>query len=99
MKRILLACNEGMSTSLLVERMKKHAKEVGIECEILAMSVNLAEKEVGNWDVCLIGPQVRYKLPALQKASSTPVMVINTKDYGLMDGAKVLSAALELINK
>ena len=94
MKKILLACNAGMSTSLLVEKMKNYAKEQGIECEILAMGATDAEKVVGQWDVCLLGPQVRYMLARLQKSSDTPVVVIDTRDYGLMDGAKVMQLAL-----
>ena len=44
MKKILLACNAGMSTSLLVSRMEKAAKEKGIEVMITAVGVLEAEK-------------------------------------------------------
>ena len=37
MIKILLACNAGMSTSLLVENMKKAAQEKGLEIEIKAV--------------------------------------------------------------
>lgn len=97
MKKILLACNAGMSTSLLVERMKKYAADNNIECEILAMGATHAEKVLDEWDVCLLGPQVRYMLDRMKKASSTPVVVIDTRAYGLMDGEKVMQAALEAL--
>ena len=32
MKNILLVCNAGMSTSMLVQKMQAAAKEQGIEC-------------------------------------------------------------------
>ena len=95
MKKILLACNAGMSTSLLVEKMKKYAKDNGIDCVIEAMGATAAQKVVGEWDVCLLGPQVRYVLAKMKAASSTPVVVIDTRAYGLMDGAAVMKTALE----
>ena len=38
MKRIVLICMSGLSTNLLVNKMKRTAKERGIEAEICAMS-------------------------------------------------------------
>ena len=40
MKKILLVCAAGMSTSLLVNKMKQAAKEMGIEVEIDALPVS-----------------------------------------------------------
>ena len=39
MKNILLVCNAGMSTSMLVQKMQAAAKEQGIEATIQAKSV------------------------------------------------------------
>ena len=35
MKKVVLLCTLGMSTSLLVSKMRKAAKELGIECSIV----------------------------------------------------------------
>ena len=42
MMKILLVCNAGMSTSMLVQRMEKAAKEKNIEAEIIAVPVTKA---------------------------------------------------------
>lgn len=97
MKKILLACNAGMSTSLLVERMKKAAQANNVECEILAVLVSEVPKLAAEWDIVLLGPQVGFMLGSMQKVSSTPVQVIDTRAYGLIDGEKVLKSALEAI--
>ena len=60
MKKILLCCAAGMSTSLLVNKMKAEAQKIAEENNI-------------NIDV------------------------INMVDYGMMNGAKVLDQALNLI--
>lgn len=40
MIKIMLCCASGMSTSLLVEKMKKAAQEQGVETEIWAVGAN-----------------------------------------------------------
>lgn len=97
---ILLVCSAGMSTSLLVNRMKDSAKEKGIEAHIEAHPVGEINQIGAAYDVILIGPQVRFQLKNIQKLfPSKPVEVINMQDYGMMNGAKVLERALQLLNK
>ncbi|MCD7950357.1 MAG: PTS sugar transporter subunit IIB [Erysipelotrichaceae bacterium] len=98
--KILLVCNAGMSTSMLVQRMEKAAKEQGIEVEIKAVPVTVAIDIINDWDVVLLGPQVRHQLKSIeQKSNGTPVAVIDMRDYGLMNGESVLKSALEIIEK
>ena len=103
MIKILLACNAGMSTSLLVENMKKAAQEKAIEIEIKAVGASSVRVEMlkeQGWQVVLLGPQVRYELKRIQKAAEPiPVDVIDTRDYGLMNGKNVLNKALALLEK
>lgn len=42
--KILLVCNAGMSTSILVREMEKAAKEQQLELEVTAMGFTQAEK-------------------------------------------------------
>ncbi len=98
MKKILLVCNAGMSTSMLVKRMLKAAEEIGVQVEIEAKPLAVAKKEIGEVDIVLLGPQIRYELDNVKKmAGATPVEAINMKDYGIMDGKKVLEHALQAI--
>ncbi|MBU3220003.1 PTS sugar transporter subunit IIB [Clostridium algidicarnis] len=100
MKRIALFCSAGMSTSLLVTKMKKAAKAKGIEVSIDAFPEAAMEKELDEVDVVLIGPQIKYLLNKLKKLcdeKGVPIAVINTMDYGMMDGDKVLEQALKIM--
>lgn len=100
MVKVLLVCNAGMSTSMLVAKMEKAAVEKGIELVIQALPLTEAEKQLNDWDVVMLGPQVRHNLKGLQaKSTGVPIAVIDMRDYGLMNGEKVLEAALKLINK
>ncbi len=62
MIRILLACAGGMSTSLLMNKMKDEADKRGIEISVDAIPEKSIEAHLGQFDVLLLGPQVRYVL-------------------------------------
>lgn len=103
MKTILLACAAGMSTSLLVTKMKQAAEDKGFEAKIYAVSVAEVDRELETEtiDVVLLGPQVRYeegKMRGKLEPLGIPLAVINMQDYGMMNGAKVLDSALELLS-
>lgn len=102
MMRILLVCSAGMSTSLLVTKMEIAAKEQGIECLINAIAEVELRKYENEIDVLLLGPQVRFllnKMKAKFEPMGIPVEVINSFDYGTMNGEKVLKQALGMIKK
>lgn len=100
MKKILLVCNAGMSTSMLVKKMQTVAESEGKEVEIEAKSLTEAKNNLGGVDVILVGPQIRYELNNVKAiANDIPVEAINMQDYGMMNGKKVLEQALKLINK
>ena len=63
----LLVCAAGMSTRLLVNRMKEAAETKEIEFQIEAHPVGQIEKYGEAADVILLGPQVRYELKNVKK--------------------------------
>lgn len=98
-KTIMLACNAGMSTSLLVNKMQKAAEAAGEDVEIFATSADQVDQKMteSHPDVLMLGPQVRYLFKGLESKLDIPVAVIDMKDYGMMNGKSVLEAALKLI--
>lgn len=98
---ITLACQLGMSTEMVVKRMRAAAQEQGIDADIHATSLNQFIQEPGHTQVLLIGPQVKYQYEKAKQVCDPlgiPVGVIDTHDYGMMRGEKVLQQALDLIN-
>ncbi len=99
---ILLVCSAGMSTSLLVTKMENAAKEQGKEYKIWAVPEAEAGNHISKADVVLIGPQMRFwkkDAEKLAKPYGIPVDVINTVDYGMNDGTKVLAFAEKIARK
>lgn len=102
MARILLVCSAGMSTSFLVKKMEEAARDKNKDIEIFAVSSTeaeeiMVEKEI---DILLLGPQLRFmkdRYEEIVKDKNIPVKVIDNKDYGMMNGKKILEEALEII--
>ena len=99
MKKILLVCSAGMSTSLLVNKMKDAAKSSGEEVEINALAIAECSSVINDVDIVLLGPQVRFQKPQVEKLTngSIPVEVIDMRQYGVMDGKGILESTLSKI--
>lgn len=92
---ILLLCSAGMSTSLLVQRMKEVAEDRNIEASVWSCGSQDSDHEIPKADVILVGPQLRFLLQKIEdKAKGIPVRVIDMMTYGRMDGSHALEIAL-----
>lgn len=97
--KILLVCAAGMSTSLLVNKMKDEAKNRNLDSEIWAVSLTQFNNEIDKCDIVLLGPQVKYEIDRLKpiaEEKGKKIAIINMMDYGMMNGKKVLEMALSL---
>ena len=78
MKTIMLVCNAGMSTSLLVNKMKAAAEKIDTDIfDIFAVSLSSVKNEIEskNVDIILVGPQVRFKLKELKEKYEPGIVV------------------------
>lgn len=97
---IMLACCVGMSTSLVVSKMEEAAKAQGKDdYKIWAVDQTQVANEMGNFDVLLLGPQVRHLQRKFTKLvdGKVPVAVIDPVAYGTCNGEKVLKQAEDLV--
>lgn len=100
MKKIVLLCNMGLSTSALVKKIKEEADKEGFECTVNAYPASEASNEAADADCVLIGPQVSYLVDEVKgKLPGIPVEAIAMKDYGMMNGKAVLAQAKKLIGE
>lgn len=100
MKKIVLLCSAGMSTSMLVAKMREAAKKETTGYEIHAYPLTDAKKEGETADVVLLGPQVRFQEKKIQELlPNKKVATIDMLDYGTMNGEKVLDSAIQLMEE
>lgn len=98
---ILLVCAMGMSTSILVSKMKEETKKQGKDYKIWAIDIDSLEDEDELYDIVLLGPQVSFKIKEVEETVNPgiPVRIINKVDYGTCNGSAVLKFAEEQARK
>ncbi len=103
MKKVYLFCNAGMSTSMLAQRMQGAADEHNLPVVVDAYSASKLSEIIANDtpDCILLGPQVKHMSKQVEGeyGASIPVGVIDSADYGALDGERVLKYAIVLMKQ
>lgn len=103
MKRVYLFCDQGMSTSMMAQRMQEVANKHNLPIECQAHSYKKIQDVIESTplDCILIGPQTKFLYDEINRkyGDKTPVAVIDAADYGMMDAEKVLKKAIVLMKK
>lgn len=84
--KVLLVCAGGMSTSIVMKKMRDYAKTNGInDFEVKVTGVGNFRDVVDAYDVVLLGPQISYRLDEISGVAgkSKPVGVIAPADYAI----------------
>lgn len=97
---LILACNAGMSTSMMKRKLLEECEVRGIASTIQAVPVSELDDYVEDADAILLGPQVRYvEAEVKKKVTHIPVIVMDMTDYGSMNGKKVLDRVIAEIEQ
>lgn len=104
MKKALIICVAGMSSSLMAKKTTEYFKSKGIEIEVDAINATEAVKtvETGAFDLYLISPQAKMhfnKFSALAEKAGKPIENIPPQAYvpipmGIEKLANVISAKI-----
>lgn len=98
MRKVLLVCAAGMSTSLLMNKMRDYASSVGYEMEVEAHPVSDVADKGKEADVILLGPQIRFNLNKVKGLfPDKPVEAVDIQAYGTMNGEKVVEHVKALL--
>ena len=104
--RFVVFCGAAMSSGLIVDSMKKHAAEVGVELEGGCFaSMRYREFDYGSVDIVLLAPQIKSQQDFIRKTmdekryKDVPIMIIPMRDYGLCHGKPILIEALKVLEE
>lgn len=100
MLNIVLVCQMGASTGMITENIKQAAKKKQMDAIVNAYGLSELNKVIDSADIVLLGPQVRFNLEKLQKQYADKhvlIAVIDTMDYGMMNGENILNKVLEAL--
>lgn len=84
--KVLLVCAGGMSTSIIMKKMRDYARTNDIDdFEVQATGVGSFRDVIDAFDVVLLGPQISYRFDEIAggAGSKKPVGVIAPTDYAL----------------
>jgi cellobiose PTS system EIIB component len=100
MKKIVLFCGAGMSSSLLVLKVRDAIKAGGYDYTCYAYDTSTVISKSVDADVVLVAPQVRHMLKKYQAAiTNCPVEPMDMVSYGSMNGPKILAQARQLMGE
>lgn len=98
--KVLLVCSGGMSTSILIDALKKEATKKGIkDFEAIAVGAHEMDNHLADYEYVLVAPQIKHKfegikakvLAAGKKAYSIPPM-----EYTPIGAPKLFNSILSL---
>ncbi|MGX0280320.1 PTS sugar transporter subunit IIB [Staphylococcus cohnii] len=91
--KVIMVCSGGMSSSMIVDAVKKEAAKENFDLEIVAVGTEAFENEIADYDLGLVAPQVRHRLDKFKKigeAVNKPVDVIDPMGYTPIGVPKIL---------
>ena len=97
MKKILVCCNTGVTTGMLVSKMRQAAAERDMDFEVEAYPVATAIDHLADADVVLLAPQVGFAKADFENVTKAPVAVIDSGDYARADAPMILGVAKSLL--
>lgn len=92
--KVLMVCSGGMSSALVVDKVKEEAEKDGLSLDMVAVGTTEFENELKNYDLGLVAPQVKHRFSKLQKVGEEvdiPVALIEPMNYTPMGGRKILN--------
>ena len=89
--KIVLVCNGGMSTSILMQNIEDYAKANGLDIQAKAYGLTDYLEHVEGADVLLLGPQIAYKKKNIASSVNVPVMVVQALDYATGNVKNILN--------
>ncbi|AHH11902.1 PTS system, diacetylchitobiose-specific IIB component (plasmid) [Borrelia coriaceae ATCC 43381] len=82
--------------------MKKYAEDHDIDANIEAVAEVKFSEVIDNFDIALLAPQMRFsknRLEEITKPKGILLELINTTDYGTMNGENVLKLTIDALSR
>lgn len=99
--KIVLVCYSGSSASILRDRMLAWTHANMMETEIIISSMAGLDEDKEDADIVLVGPQVRCAMANIRERvpMKIPVLAVDTRDYGMAKGERIMQEALEEVKR
>lgn len=95
--KILLVCAGGLSSSIVMKKVRKYGEEIGEEITIDAVGAFEVEDVWNKYDCILTAPQVRNKFNEIKETAGIPVAAMPPQDYAIANASNIVKLAKSLI--
>lgn len=95
--KILLVCAGGLSSSIVMKKVRKYGEETGEEIVIDAVGISGVEDNWEKYDCILTAPQVRNHFKTIQEIAGIPAAAMPPQDYAIANAANIVKLAKSLI--
>lgn len=98
--KVLLCCAGGLSSSILMRKMKTWADGHGEDLDIIAVGVSEAmEIWQDSYECVLLAPQVSYRLKEMREEIKVPVVEVPSLDYAIGNAENVMKVVHKALDK
>lgn len=98
--KVLLCCAGGLSSSILMRKMKTWADGHGEDLDIIAVGVAEAlEIWQDGYECVLLAPQVSYRLKEMREEIKVPVVEVPSLDYAIGNAENVMKVVHKALGK
>lgn len=95
--KILLVCAGGLSSSIVMKKVRKYGEEIGEDIVIDAVGVPNVEEVWKDYDCVLTAPQVRNRFNEIKEIAKIPVVAMPPQDYAIGNAANIVKLAKSII--
>jgi PTS system cellobiose-specific IIB component len=99
--KVFLVCSGGMSTSYLVQALKKAIQSQNLNLDIEAIPITQLPDRIQEASAILIAPQIRHQKASIEswaRKHSLPFAIMDGKAFGTLDVSKILDQVQQLLN-
>lgn len=98
--KVLLCCAGGLSSSILMRKMKTWADGHGEDLDIVAMgTAEATETWQDGYECVLLAPQVSYRLKEMREEIKVPVVEVPSLDYAIGNAENVMKVVHKALGK
>jgi len=105
MKKVLIICAAGMSSSLIAKKLSKHFESINIDIIVQASPISAATNQLikNTYDLCIVSPQTEShfdKLEKLARKKNSLIIKMIAEDYRPVPEAiiKIADLIVKLLN-
>lgn len=98
--RILLVCAGGLSSSIVMKKVRDYGEEIGQDITIDAVGVPAVEASYKDYDCVLTAPQIRNRQKDIEKwCVGVPVAAMPPQDYAIGNAKNIYALAKKVTGK